>query len=144
MERRRADIHASSSKHKAQVNKMKLQERMQQQQLPPECEEQQSGEPHPSDCEPATLGDSFDLESIELPAPPPQVEDAGFDDPEGLVPLGDLWEVQDHEVEVSPLPCNEPLPEPDEWDDLPPEDEEIELTASSSFNGEQQGRAKGE
>ncbi|KAI0757876.1 hypothetical protein BC629DRAFT_1598264 [Irpex lacteus] len=142
MERRRADIHASSSRHKAQVNKMKLEERMQQQQLPPECEEQQSGEPHPSDCEPATSRDPFEFESIELPASPPQVEDAGFDDPEGLAPLGDLWEVQDQEVEVSPSPCDEPLPEQDEYGDLPPEDEEIVLTASSGFNGEQQGRAK--
>lgn len=70
---------------------MELKERMQRE-VPHGYEEQQSGGLYLDNFELATSIHALNIESIKLPTPIPQVEDASFDvkNPEELMPLGDL------------------------------------------------------
>lgn len=148
MNRRHAHEHEASTRHQELQKRRQFNAGIQRVQRPHEKEPQLRNQ-HPTDSELCFDMYSPDAEHAELLSPIVRAtEDAECDvaDPEELIPLSELWEVQGQDINFVPQPLEELSEEPSEHDNMLYEDEDIQpqMNAGPESDEEQQGQAQSE
>lgn len=146
MGRRFVAKHEATSRHQERHKRIlfNLETRRIQQSLARASEkEQQPRDQQSPEFELCTMQDSPDEDVEALQAAEnaePDVADA-----EDLVPLSELWEVDDQDISLAPPPREEPLEQSfEDNDDALPDDEDMQLPTGASSSGGQHDQAEGE